>query len=75
MRKEYDFRDKKGVRGKYYKAMQEGHKTIIHKSDGSTVVREYRPIYLEPDIQKYFPDSESVNRVLRKLLEIKNKVL
>ena len=45
MRKEYDFRDKKGVRGKYYKAMQEGHKTIIHKSDGSTVVREYRPIY------------------------------
>lgn len=56
MREEYDF--SKGVRGKYYKAMQKGYKTIIHKSDGSTVETETRPIFLDEDVQKYFPDSQ-----------------
>jgi hypothetical protein len=70
MREEYDFRGKKGVRGKYYKAMQKGYKTIIHKSDGSTITRETRPIFLAPDIQEYFPDSESVNKALRGLIEL-----
>ncbi len=70
MKEEYDFRGKKGVRGKYYKSMQEGHKTIIHKSDGSKVVRTTRPIILEPDIQEYFPDSRSVNKALRELVEL-----
>lgn len=40
MRDEYDFRGKEGARGKHYKAMREGYITIIHKSDGSTVVKE-----------------------------------
>lgn len=71
MRDEYDFRGKKGVRGKYYKEIQKGYKTIIHKSDGSTVVKETRPIFLDEDLQKYFPDSEAVNKALREL--IKNK--
>ena len=70
MRKKYDFRGKKGVRGKHFKKMQEGHKTIIHKSDGSTVVRETRPIFLAPDIQEHFPDSQTVNKALRELIEL-----
>jgi hypothetical protein len=69
MRAEYDFRGKKGVWGKYYEALQKGYKTIIHKSDGSTVVKETRPIFLDEDVQQYFPDSESVNIALRNLIE------
>jgi len=68
---EYDFRGKKGVRGKYYKALREGHKTIIYKSDGSTVIKETRPIYLDEDLQALFPNSEAVNRALRELISIK----
>jgi hypothetical protein len=28
------------------------------------------PIYLEPDLRKYFPDAESVNKALRCLLPL-----
>jgi hypothetical protein len=28
------------------------------------------PIYLEPDVRKYFHDSDSVNKVLRRLLAL-----
>lgn len=70
MRDEYNFRGKKGVRGKYYKALQKGYKTIIHKSDGSTVVKETRPIFLDEDVQAYFPDSKSVNNALRGLIAL-----
>ncbi len=70
MKKEYNFRGKKGVRGKYHRVMKEGHKTIIHKSDGSTIVRETRPIFLEPDVQEYFADSKAVNKALRGLIEL-----
>lgn len=59
MREEYDF--SKGVRGKHAKSLRTGHRTIIHKSDGSIVKRETRPIILEPDVQEYFSDAESVN--------------
>lgn len=74
---EYDFRGKKGVRGKYYKALQKGYKTIIHKSEGSTVVKETRPLFLDEDVQAYFPDSKSVNSALRGLIALapKNKKL
>lgn len=68
IREEYDF--SKGVRGKHYKALQKGYKTIIHKSDGSTVETETRPIFLDEDIQKYFPDSQSVNNALRELIPL-----
>lgn len=71
MRDEYDFRGKKGVRGKYRKAIEDGYKTIIRKSDGSTLVRETRPIFLEPELQEKFPTSQAVNRALRELIEIK----
>lgn len=70
MQAEYDFRGKKGVRGKYYEALREGHKTVIHKSDGSIVIRETRPIYLDEDLQAIFPSSEAVNQALRELINI-----
>ncbi len=68
IRSEYDF--SKGIRGKHAKALQEGHTTIIHKSDGSVAVKQSRPIILEPDLQVYFPTSEAVNKALRSLVEV-----
>ena len=72
MRTEYDFR--RGVRGKHYKAMQAGYIVTIHKADGATIVKDVMPkkgaVVLEPDIQAYFPDSESVNRTLRCLIPL-----
>jgi len=75
MRPEYDFSAMKGaVRGKYYKAYREGHKVEIHKEDGTTSVQYFKledgAIMLEPDVKKYFPSSESVNKALRSLIEI-----
>lgn len=72
MRTEYDFR--RGVRGKHYKAMQAGYTVTIHKADGTTIVKDVMPpkgaVVLEPDLQVYFPDSESVNRTLRCLIPL-----
>jgi len=28
------------------------------------------PVYLEPDLREYFPDAESVNKTLRRLLPL-----
>ncbi len=75
MRPEYDFSAMKGaVRGKYYKAYREGHKVEIHKTDGSTSVQFFKledgAVMLEADVRKYFPNSESVNKALRSLIEI-----
>lgn len=72
MRTEYDFRRR--VRGKHYKAMQAGYTITVHKGDGTTIVKDVMPkegaVVLEPDIQAYFPDSESVNRTLRCLIPL-----
>ena len=75
MRPEYDFSAMKGaVRGKYYKAYRKGHKVEIHKEDGTTSVQYFKledgAVMLEPDVRKYFPSSESVNKALRSLIEI-----
>lgn len=58
------------MRGKYYEAMKNGYTTIIHQSDGSTVVKQTRPIFLDEDVQAYFRDSESVNQALRGLIAL-----
>ncbi len=72
MRAEYDFTG--GVRGKHYRAMQAGYTIIVHKADGTTVVKDVMPkegaVIIEPDIRTYFPDSESVNRALRCLIPL-----
>lgn len=72
MRAEYDF--SKGVRGKHWRAMQAGYTITVHRSDGSTVVKDVIPkknaVLLEPDVQAHFPDSESVNKALRCLIPL-----
>ena len=68
MRSEYDFSG--GVRGKHAKALRSGHRTMVTRSDGSIVEREVRLISLAPDLQKYFPDSKSVDRALRGLVAL-----
>jgi hypothetical protein len=75
MRPEYDFSAMKGaVRGKYYKAYREGHMVVVHKEDGTDQVQYFKlqdgAIMLEPDVKKYFPTSEAVNKALRSLIEI-----
>jgi len=75
MRSEYDFSSMKGgVRGKYYKAYRAGHQVVIHKEDGTTTVQYFKledgAVMLEPDVRKYFSNSESVNKALRSLIAI-----
>ena len=71
---EYDFSGKKGVRGKYYRAYQEGHTVRVQQEDGSVVTRYFTledgAVLLTPDVRKYFPDSESVNQALRGLISL-----
>lgn len=66
---DYDFTG--GIRGKHYKAYRADH-TV--SSDGTTeqqhVTAEPGTVELAPDVQVYFPDSESVNRVLRGLIRL-----
>ncbi len=67
---EYDFTG--GVRGKHSEAYRKGHTVRIHKRDGSVEVHHFTleegSVMLEPAVQEYFPDSESVNRALRSLI-------
>jgi hypothetical protein len=69
---EYDFSG--GVRGKHYKAYRKGHTVVIHKANGTTDVQYFTlvegAVILEPDVQEYFPDSETVNNVLRSLISL-----
>ena len=44
----------KGVRGKYARRYAEGTNVVV----------------LSPDLARFFPDSESVNRALRALVEV-----
>lgn len=47
-----------GVRGKHHGAYREGTNVVL----------------LEPDIARAFPDSDAVNRALRKILETSTEV-
>lgn len=71
---EYDFKGKKGVRGKYAKAMKQGYTVRVTNEDGTVTVRHFMPrenaILLDPDVRVYFPDSKSVNRALRSLIAL-----
>ena len=72
MRAEYDFTE--GVRGKHYRAMEGGYTITIHKTNGTILVKEVKPtegaVILAPDVREYFPDSDSVNTVLRSLIRL-----
>lgn len=71
---EYDLKGKKGVRGKYAKAMQRGYSVRVLNEDGTVTVRDFVPkestVLLDPDVKAYFPDSESVNHALRSLINL-----
>ncbi len=68
---EYDFRGKKGVRGKYYRGLQKGYTVHIHNEDGTTTVQHFGPtITLDSDVSAFFPDAESVNNALRALIAL-----
>ena len=76
MRAEYDFRG--AVRGKFYKPLHKGYLVEIHQASGETVVRHFKleegAILLQPDVRKYFPDSETVNHALRSLIELMSQL-
>lgn len=71
---EYDLENMQGVRGKYYRGVRESHTVHIYQDDGSVQKHHYTleegAVMLEPDVRRYFPDSESVNRVLRALIAL-----
>ena len=62
---EYNLEGKKGVRGKYAKALQKGYSVRVVKADGTVTVQDFVPkenaVVLDADVKAYFPDSESVN--------------
>ena len=57
MRPEYDFSG--GIRGKHYKAYQEGTNVVL----------------LEPEVARVFSDSASVNQALRMLIDLADEVM
>ena len=69
---QYDF--SKGVRGKHAQAYQRGYQVVVHKTDGTTEVRDFAmpegSVLLAPDVRTYFPNAETVNRALRGLIEL-----
>jgi hypothetical protein len=71
---EYDLKGKKGVRGKYAKALQKGYSVRVLNEDGTVTVRDFVPkenmVLLDPDVKAYFPDSKSVNHALRSLINL-----
>lgn len=72
MRPEYDFTG--AVRGRYAEAFKAGYTVRITEADGSVTEREYPPqegaVILDPDVRQFFPDSESVNKALRSLIDL-----
>ena len=71
MREEYDFSG--GERGKHYREYRKGHTVKIHKSDGSvehhSFTQEDGSVMLDPDVRQHVPDSDSVNKALRSLID------
>ena len=71
---EYDLKGKKGVRGKYAKVLKQGYSIRVTNDDGTVSVKQFVPrentVVLDPDVKVYFPDSESVNRALRSLINL-----
>lgn len=68
---EYDFTGKNVVRGKHYLTRQQGYTIRIHNEDGTVTEKHIGPtVTLDPDVAIFFPNSESVNKVLRSLIAL-----
>ncbi len=67
---EYDFSN--AVRGKFYKPLEKGYSILIRKANGTNVVKHMYirkgAVMLAPDVRKFFPTSNAVNRALRSLI-------
>ena len=76
---EYNLEGKKGVRGKYIKALQAGYSVRVMHEDGTVTMRHFVPkesaILLDKDVKAHFPDSKSVNAALRSLIRKRAKVV
>lgn len=74
MQAEYDLSSRKGQRGRYYDALQQGYTVRIHEDDGTTTVQHYKleegAVLLDPDVREYFPDAKAVNAALRALIAL-----
>ncbi len=71
MRDHYDF--SQGVKGKYKQFINQPYTIKVHHKDSTTTTESIEPseaIFLEPDVREYFPDSETVNRALRGLIQL-----
>lgn len=69
MADDYDF--SAGVRGKFQGSTEQARVLHIRQADGSVKVETLEPpIELDPEVRKYFPTSEAVNRALRGLIEL-----
>lgn len=69
LREDYDFTE--GIRGKYRHFSGQARTLKVHHSDGSVTVATIPPaIELDPDVRRYFRDSEAVNKALRGLIEL-----
>ena len=70
----YDFTGKKGIRGRYYETYRQGHEVRVTKTDGSVSVQHFTledgAVLLEPNVRRYFPDSDTVNAALRGLIAL-----
>jgi hypothetical protein len=64
----------RGLRGKHHRAYRQGYQVTVHKTDGTIEVRDFvlpgGAVMLDEDIRAYFPDSETVNRTLRELIQL-----
>lgn len=71
MPSEIDFSN--AVRGKHTAAYRQPHRVRVIHQDGTIEERHYAPeadaVVIDPDLRGRFPDSESVNRALRSLVE------
>ena len=68
-RNNYDFSN--GARGRYRHLRGQPQTVRVHHPDGSVTEEVVdATIELDPDVRRYFPDSEAVNRALRGLIEL-----
>ena len=73
---EYDFSN--ADRGRFFRPLDKGYKVHVHQQDGTKVVNNYTlaegTVLLAPDVREYFADSQAVNKALRSLIHLAEKV-
>jgi leucyl-tRNA synthetase len=65
---EYDFSNKRGVRGKYHQAYVQGQQVNIHKDDGSVEIHYFGKS--DENVQKFTTD-----KTVRKVIVVPKKLV